>query len=189
MYCIATGAARPPTACPGTRSRSCSTRLRQGRHPLDFARLTTVDSHDDHLRLVDYLARSERPVVVLAASGMCAGGRIVNYLKAMLGNPRHDVVFVGYQARGTPGRAIQEYGPGGGYVDLDGERFDIRARVHTLSGYSAHADQQGLIDFAAGMETAPGEIRLVHGDPAASAVLADRLRQRLPATRVTVAGG
>jgi metallo-beta-lactamase family protein len=159
-------------------------RLGEGRHPLNFDQLTTIDSHDDHLRAIDYLASTERPVVVLAASGMCAGGRIVNYLKAMLGNPQHDILFVGYQARGTPGRTIQQYGPGGGYVDFDDQRFEIRARVHTLSGYSAHADQQGLIAFVRGMQTPPGEIRLVHGDPEASEVLAGILREIVPDTHV-----
>jgi Cft2 family RNA processing exonuclease len=61
---------------------------------------------------------------------MCSGGRIVNYLKAMLGDPRHDVLFCGYQAAGTPGRAIQTYGPKGGYVDLDGQRIDPRRHPH-----------------------------------------------------------
>jgi metallo-beta-lactamase family protein len=156
-----------------------------GRHPLDFDQLTTIDSHDDHLRVIDYLAESERPVVVLAASGMCAGGRIVNYLKAMLGNPRHDILFVGYQARGTPGRVIQQYGPRGGYVEFDDERFDIRAQVHTISGYSAHADQDALVDFVRHMRNLPREIRLVHGDPDASAALAKILRTMVANTVVT----
>jgi metallo-beta-lactamase family protein len=160
-----------------------------GRHPLDFEQLTTIDSHDDHLRAIHYLAKTERPVVVLAASGMCAGGRIVNYLKAMLGNPKHDILFVGYQARGTPGRDIQTYGPQGGYVDFGNERFDIRAGVHTISGYSAHADQQALLAFASSMEKTPAEVRLVHGDPEASQVLAGLLQQRLPDSRVLVAAG
>ena len=126
-------------------------------------------------------------MIVLAASGMCAGGRIVNYLKAMLGNPRNDILFVGYQARGTPGRAIQAHGPQGGYVTLDDERFAIRARVHTIAGYSAHADQAGLLEFACTMPRPPRELRLVHGDPEASAALAGLLQQRLPTTEVKVA--
>lgn len=159
-------------------------RLAAGRHPLDFEQLTTVDSHDDHLRVVRYLTETARPVVVLAAGGMCAGGRVVNYLKAMLGDPRHDVLFVGYQAKGTPGRDIQQYGLRGGYVDLDGERIDIRARVHTISGYSAHADQQGLIDFVRNMTHRPRQIRLIHGDPQASELLASLLRAYVPHTEV-----
>jgi metallo-beta-lactamase family protein len=159
-------------------------RIADGRHPLDFDQLTTIDSHADHMALVGYLDRSERPVVVLAASGMCAGGRIVNYLKAMLGNPKHDILFVGYQARGTPGRDIQQYGPDGGYVMLDDERYDIRARVHTISGYSAHADQAGLVDFVRGMEKPPQQVRLIHGDPEASEALAVLLRDLVPDTVV-----
>jgi metallo-beta-lactamase family protein len=159
-------------------------RVAAGRHPLNFEQLTTVDSHDDHLRVVRYLAETGRPVVVLAAGGMCAGGRVVNYLKAMLGDPKNDILFVGYQAQGTPGRDIQQYGPRGGYVDLDGERFDIRARVHTISGYSAHADQAGLIEFVRNMTRRPGQIRLIHGDPRASETLAGLLRELVPGTEV-----
>jgi metallo-beta-lactamase family protein len=106
-------------------------KLASGRHPLAFDQLTTIDDHATHLRTVDYLARTARPAIVIAASGMCSGGRIVNYLKAMLGDPRHDVLFIGYQASGTPGRDIQKYGPKGGYVELDGQRYPIRAGVHT----------------------------------------------------------
>lgn len=161
-------------------------RLRSGRHPLSFEQLTTIDTHADHLRTVQYLAKSRRPCVVIAASGMCAGGRIVNYLKAMLGDPRHDVVFVGYQARGTPGNAIQRYGPGGGYVVLDGERVEIRARIHNLSGYSAHAGQKDLINFVRKIPTAPAVIRLVHGDEDAKRELRQRLLALLPDTQVEI---
>lgn len=150
-------------------------RVRGGRHPLSFEQLYTVESHEEHLGTVEYLARSARPAVVLAASGMCAGGRVVNYLKALLGAPRHDVVFAGYQAAGTPGRAIQKYGPRGGWVDLEGERYDIRAGVHTLGGYSAHADQADLLRFVRRMHHRPAEIRLIHGDPEAKRGLAAAL--------------
>ncbi len=159
-------------------------RVASGRHPLDFDQLTTIDSHDDHLRAVHYLAKTGRPVVVLAAGGMCAGGRVVNYLKAMLAESRNDILFVGYQAHGTPGRDIQRYGPRGGYVELDGERCDIRARIHSISGYSAHADQQGLIDFVRNMTNRPGRVRLIHGDPEASEALAGKLRDYVPQTEV-----
>ena len=161
-------------------------RLQQGRHPLAFEQLVTVDHHADHRHMVNYLAHSRQPAVVIAASGMCAGGRVVNYLKAMLGDSRHDVLFVGYQARGTPGRDIQRYGPRGGYVMLDSERYDIRAQIHTIGGYSAHADQRDLIQFATGIPTAPAEIRLVHGDEDAKAVLAGKLGEVLTGTDVVV---
>ena len=98
---------------------------------------------------------------------MCAGGRVVNYLKAMLGDKRNDVLFVGYQAKGTPGRDILNYGPQGGWVELDGERYDIRARIHQVSGYSAHAGQSDLVRFVSSIEPPPSEIRIVHGDAGA----------------------
>lgn len=70
-------------------------KLAAGHHPLDFAQLTAVDEHAAHLRMVAALARSARPAIVIAASGTCSGGRIVNYSKAMLGDARHDVLFCG----------------------------------------------------------------------------------------------
>ncbi|WP_420844346.1 MBL fold metallo-hydrolase RNA specificity domain-containing protein [Lamprobacter modestohalophilus] len=103
-----------------------------------------------------------------------------------LGAPRHDILFVGYQAAGTPGRDIQRYGPRGGYVQLDGQRYPIRAQVHRIGGYSAHADQQDLIDFVSGISTPPREIRLVHGDAGAKAALQGMLKARLPGTQVVI---
>ena len=150
-------------------------RLRAGRHPLSFENLITVDSHVDHLKLVDHLVKTRRPAVVLAASGMAAGGRIVNYLKAMIEDPRHDVLFVGYQAAGTPGQQIQKYGPRHGYVELDGKQYTIRAQVSSISGYSAHAGQDDLINFVRRMRKLPGEVRLVHGDNDAKHTLRERL--------------
>src|SRR5690554_2748096 len=160
--------------------------IRQGRHPLSFEQLTVINSHEDHQNAVEYLARSHRPCVVLAGSGMCAGGRVVNYLKAMLGEPRNDVLFVGYQAAGTPGRDILAYGPRGGWVELDGERFDIRAQVHQVGGYSAHAGQSDLLRFVEGIPEAPKEIRVVHGDHDAKQALQAKLTELMPATEVIV---
>lgn len=153
-------------------------RLEEGRKPLSFRQLVTVDSHDEHLRVVEHLAATARPAIVIAGNGMCSGGRIVNYLKAMLGDPRHHVLFVGYQGKGTPGRDIQTYGPEGGYVDLDGERIDIRTSIDTVGGYSAHADQADLVGFVTRMKQWPGEIRLIHGEPQAKQRLAELLRAR-----------
>ena len=149
-------------------------RLRQGRHPLDFANLYTVDDHDTHLKTVDYLATSGRPAVVIAASGMCVGGRVVAYLERMLEDARHHVLFVGYQAEGTLGRAIQQAGQGGA-VTVRGERRTIAAGVDTISGYSAHADQHNLVDFVRRIRHRPSEIRLVHGETHARKALAQAL--------------
>ena len=121
--------------------------------------------------MVQFLKRSRQPAIVIAASGMCEGGRVVNYLKALLDDAAHQVVFVGYQAKGTLGHAIQQYGPVGGYVDIDGERINIKAEIMTLSGYSAHADQAGLIKFVQHMRHKPKRVRIVHGDSAAKQTL------------------
>jgi len=151
-------------------------RVEAGRNPLAFDNLIKVDSHADHIAVVNHLTQTARPAIVIAGNGMCSGGRIVNYLKAMLHDSRHDVLFVGYQAQGTPGHAIQQYGPRGGYVDLDGERFDIRAKATSIGGYSAHADQKGLVEFVTGMQQWPTYIRIVHGEQQAKHALADVLR-------------
>jgi metallo-beta-lactamase family protein len=150
--------------------------VRSGRNPMAFEQMTVIKSHADHENAVHHLQKHGRPCLVIAAGGMCSGGRIVNYLKALIGDPRTDVVFVGYQAQGSPGRTIQEYGPRGGYVVLDGQRYDIRARIHTLDGYSAHADRKNLVDFVRRMRHKPAEIRLVHGDRPAREALAALLR-------------
>lgn len=152
-------------------------RVRSGRKPLAFDNLLTVDSHQAHLAMVNRLAQTAQPAIVIAGNGMCSSGRIVNYLKAMLGDVRHNLLFVGYQAEGTPGRQIQRFGPQGGFVEMDGQRYAIRAQVHTMGGYSAHADQNGLVGFVTRMRHWPSEVRIVHGDPAVKQALADALRR------------
>jgi metallo-beta-lactamase family protein len=160
--------------------------LRRGRDPLDFDQLHTVGSHREHQDLRRFLKQHNSPCIVIAASGMCAGGRIVNYLKALIENPVTDIVFIGYQAKGTPGREIQQYAGQGGYVVLDGQRFDIRAQVHQLSGYSAHADQQNLVNFVKRMRHKPKEIRLIHGDEEAKRTLAGKMKQVVPGAKVWI---
>ncbi|MDH0748212.1 MBL fold metallo-hydrolase [Pseudomonas sp. GD03842] len=161
-------------------------RVKEGRKPLGFRQLITVDTHAKHLQVVNYLASTGRPAIVIAGHGMCAGGRVVNYLKAMLGDPRHNVVFVGYQAKGTPGAAIQKYGAVGGYVELDKERYPIKAGIETLGGYSAHADQHELVKFVTGMAQWPARIRLVHGESEARKKLGQVLERQYRAQSKTV---
>jgi metallo-beta-lactamase family protein len=161
-------------------------RITHGRRPLSFAQLTTIDSHDEHLHAVKYVRKKARPCIVLAAGGMCAGGRIVDWLKALLGDERTDVVFVGYQAQGTPGRIIQKYGPQHGYVEMDGKRYTIDAEVHTLSGYSAHADQRNLVNFVKRMRRRPEKIYLVHGDGEAKSMLKKQLAVLLPSAEILI---
>lgn len=157
--------------------------LKKGRDPLDFDQLLTVGTHSEHQRMLGRLQQTHEPCVVIAASGMCAGGRIVNYLKALVGDPRTDVLFVGYQAAGTPGRTIQN---GARHVYLDGERCAIRAGVYSIGGYSAHADQADLVRFATGMQQPPHEVRIIHGDPGAKKALQQKLRDALPESRILI---
>ncbi|WP_457570603.1 MBL fold metallo-hydrolase RNA specificity domain-containing protein [Desulfovulcanus sp.] len=91
---------------------------------------------------------------------------------------------MGYQAKGTPGRIIQKYGPKKGYVYLRGQKHDIRCSVKTLHGYSAHADRDNLVRFVQRMRKKPKQIILVHGEPAAQKALAKTLKEALPNTRV-----
>lgn len=171
-------------------------KVKAGRHPLGFESLLTIDTHKEHLDTVEYLRKTGRPAIVIAASGMCAGGRMQNYLKALLPDARTDVLFVGYQASGTPGRDIQRYAPNvsgkeSGYVMFGGfgeggEKVDIKAKVHTLSGYSAHADQKDLVNFVKRMRHKPKHIRIVHGDEGAKAALKEKYNELLPGCNVVI---
>ncbi len=154
--------------------KEAKAKIKTDRHPLTFEQIVTIDDHETHLQTVAYLAKTARPAIVIAASGMCTGGRVVNYLKALISDARNDILFVGYQAKGTAGRDIQKYGKNNGYVELDGDRYTIKAGVHTLSGYSAHADQKDLINFVKRMRVKPKEIRIVHGDEEAKQVLKEK---------------
>jgi metallo-beta-lactamase family protein len=101
----------------------------------------------------------------------------VNHLKIELKDHRNDVVFVGYQAEGTPGREILAHANGRTrWSGWTGGRITIRAGVHALSGYPAHADQEGLIEWVESMGDKPKRIKLVHGEPAAWKCLAEMLR-------------
>jgi metallo-beta-lactamase family protein len=112
-------------------------------------------------------------LVIVAASGMCEGGRIRHHLKNQLWRPRCHVVIVGYQARGTTGRQLVD---GNAYVSLWGEAIRVKAQVHTIGGFSAHADQQGLLDWYQGFRHTP-PVWLVHGEDDARAALAKRLHE------------
>ncbi len=149
--------------------------LASGDEPLVFQNLYELSDHEEHCDTLDHLDRRNVPAIVIAGSGMCTGGRVLNYLKRFLPDPTTDVVLIGYQAAGTPGRYIQQRLP---WVRLDGQKVPIEAKVHTLSGYSAHADQADLLRFVEGFAERPKWIRLVHGEEEAKRVLAQELRSR-----------
>lgn len=127
-----------------------------GDHPFDFKGLYAVERYQDHKKLLDI----KGPAIIIAGSGMCTGGRIVDHLKYGLEDPVNDIFFVGYQAKGTPGRKMIE------------KKIPVKAGIHTLTAYSAHADQKMLIDWVHSMPQPPKEIRLVHGEPDARRALA-----------------
>ena len=131
----------------------------KGDHPIDFKNLYAVEKYRDHKRLMDI----KGPAIIIAGSGMCTGGRIVDHLEHGLEDPANDIFFVGYQAKGTPGRRMIE------------KQTPVRAGIHTLTGYSAHADQNMLVNWVKSMPAPPGEIRLVHGESSARHALARAL--------------
>ena len=148
---------------------------RRGDHPIDFDHLYAVGNYKDHLKLLDMPG----PAIIIAGSGMCTGGRIIDHLKSGLDDPKNDVFFVGYQAKGTLGRDIIHYArKPGGYVVIDGERIPVRAEIYNLTGYSAHADQKELTEWVATMPEKPGKIKLVHGEIKAQRALASVLAEK-----------
>ncbi|HKX46605.1 MAG TPA: MBL fold metallo-hydrolase, partial [Planctomycetota bacterium] len=117
-----------------------------------------------------------RGAVVLAASGMCEAGRILHHLKHNLWRPEAHIVFVGYQARGSLGRQLVD---GARKVEVMGEQIAVRAKVHTLGGFSAHADQTGLLAWLRGFEREPRVLALTHGEPEKQEKLAAAIRYQL----------
>ena len=144
-------------------------RVALGDDPLDFDDLYAVRRGRDSHRLRDMPG----PLVILAGSGMCTGGRIVRHLIDRLPEESTTVLLVGYQAPGTPGRALQRADPGD-RVELDGESVRVAAHVETLSGLSAHADRREL---TAWLDAIPGNpaVALHHGDEEAQEALAQWL--------------
>jgi metallo-beta-lactamase family protein len=152
---------------------------RNGGGPFGFARLRYVQGPDES-RALNEMRQS---CIILAASGMCEGGRILHHLRHGLGDPRNTVLFVGFQAEGTLGRRLVE---GAEVVSLFGEPVRVRAEVRSLQGFSAHADQTELIEWVARLDPAPARVFLVHGEFEAAGVLAERLQERLPGAEVHI---
>ncbi len=132
------------------------------RHPLCFEQLITVENHHEHQKLVNRLASTNEAAIVVSASGMCSGGRIMNYLQALLPNKQTDVILAGYQAQGTLGRQLQDGDPS---VFIADEKVIVNAHIRSMSGYSAHADQEDLLAFIKGIRSEIKQIHLIHGEP------------------------
>jgi len=140
------------------------------RHVSAFAttRMTTIASPQQSADLV----ASRQPAIVIAASGMATGGRVLRHLAATISNPKHTVMFVGYQAAGTRGRLLVD---GAREIKLLGRIYPVAARVERLDSMSAHADYRETMRWLSGFTRPPGMTHLVHGDPAALAALAARI--------------
>ena len=140
------------------------------KHVSAFAttRMTVIASPQQSADLV----ASRQPSIIIASSGMATGGRVLRHLAATISNPKHTVMFVGYQAAGTRGRLLTD---GAKEVKLLGRIYPVAARVERLDSMSAHADYSETMRWLAGFTRAPRMTYLVHGDTGALAALAARI--------------
>lgn len=116
----------------------------------------------------------KKEAIIIASSGMCEGGRVRHHLKHNLWRKECSIVFVGFQAKGTLGRQMVD---GAKVVDVLGENIVVRAQIHTLGGFSAHADQSELIDWISRFKNSP-EIFIVHGEEKASFDFQEVIKQK-----------
>jgi metallo-beta-lactamase family protein len=123
--------------------------------------------------------------IIIAGSGMCSGGRIHHHLKNNISRPESHLVIVGFQAFGTLGRQLVD---GAEKIKLWGETYPVRASIHTVGGLSAHGDQKDLMEWYGGFKNRP-PLYLVHGEPDAQNVLAEKLRSSMGANVTIAAGG
>ena len=119
---------------------------------------------------------SVSPCIVVSASGMATGGRVLHHLKAALPRKRNTVLFVGYQAAGTRGRQLVE---GAETVRIHGQQVPVAARIERIDSMSAHADAGEIMQWLRGFTRAPGMTYVVHGEPPAQEALKARIEQEL----------
>jgi len=141
--------------------------------PFDFPGLKYISSTEDSKRI----SASKEPCIVISASGMCEGGRILHHLSAMIEDKKNTVIIVGFQAVDTLGRRLVEKRA---QVRIYGQMYRLDAEVCVLNGFSGHADQHGLLRFADAVRS-KGELEkviLVHGDPKAQEILKTKLNEQ-----------
>lgn len=144
----------------------------QGINPISFPGLKlSVTTEESRAINAD-----ERPKVIISASGMCDAGRIKHHLKHNLWRKECTILFVGYQAVGTPGRTLVE---GATDIKLFGEEIQVNAEILVLPGVSGHADNNGLMEWASAFLAKPKQVFVCHGDDEACEVFADRLEKEL----------
>lgn len=143
--------------------------IKKGNDPFAPHMLNFVDGVEESQAINEV-----RHAVVLAGSGMANGGRIVHHLKHNIWNEKSHVVFVGYQARGTLGRRLVE---GEKLLKIAGEEVSVRAQLHTVNGFSAHADRTDLLTWAGNFANGPMFL-VTHGEPRSSLALASALEEK-----------
>ena len=146
--------------------------LNKGINPLSFPGLKTSVTTDDS-RAINF---DEDCKVIISASGMCDAGRIKHHLKHNLWNPNNTILFVGYQAIGTLGRALIE---GATEVKLFGETVAVGAKIRQMPGISGHADVNGLMTWIKAFKEKPEKVFVTHGDDEVTEIFARRLQEEL----------
>lgn len=145
--------------------------LHEGSVQRDLATLQLSSTAEDSKKINDV----EGPALVLAGAGMCTAGRILHHLKQNLWRPQTHVLIVGYQARGSLGRMLVE---GEKMVKIFGEEIAVRARIHTLGGFSAHAAQKDLLGWFEPLARSKPKVFLTHGEDGPRRALAGEIEKR-----------
>lgn len=146
--------------------------VNKGINPIDFPNLNLSVTPEESKEIND----DDVPKVIISASGMCEAGRIRHHLKHNLWRPESTVLFVGYQAEGTLGRALTE---GAKSVKLFGEPIEVRAEIKVLEGLSGHADRDGLVNWMKGFKSKPEKVFVVHGEDTVTDTFAKTLHDEL----------
>jgi metallo-beta-lactamase family protein len=146
--------------------------LTRQRHPLRTHSMMTASSRQESKRLND--AKGAR--VIISASGMMTGGRVLHHAMRLVPDPEATIVFVGYQAAGTTGRRILEGEP---EVKIMGQRVPVRCRIAKIGGFSAHADYAEVLRWLGGIESGvPRQVFLTHGEPEAANAMAGHIKEK-----------
>ena len=146
--------------------------LQEGINPIGFEGLKVAVTSEESRAIND----DKQPKIIISASGMCDAGRVKHHLKHNLWREESTVLFVGYQAVGTPGRSILD---GAESVKLFGEEIEVRAEVCQLPGVSGHADDKGLMAWISAMEVKPEMVFVTHGEDKVTEFFRDRLINEL----------
>ena len=144
----------------------------RGRDPFDSGYLHELHTVDESKTVNN----PTTPCIIISASGMGTGGRVVHHLRDMLPNPKHTVILVGYQAIGTRGRSLAD---GAEEVKMHGEFVPVKASIEQVQSFSVHADADELIKWLQSAEEKPGRVFVVHGEAGAADVFSERIHSQL----------